>query len=181
STPLLDQERLNEVKQETEDLAVEPKANLKKDLILYTVDTRDLMAVQPSVPLTKARTGGTHTYAAPLSEKDLEDFITYAWTRAHMGNANTVEDTTGFRCPAAYSWCRDCYRDRVTCDDGKNAIKYWTKYAGSEPQYWKNAALRILNGRRSTTSPMYAPCPDDWRDVLKQTYATLHPTAEADP
>lgn len=177
STNLYDQEKIEEIQQETEDLATEPEPNLKHETVMYTMAMRDPMAAPRQDPLKPPT---TH-YPRPLTPDDLDAFVAYAWLRVNMGPASTTEDTTGLRCPAGYSFCRDCYREGIMCGEGRNACKYWAKYAGAEPLHWRYAVQRIINNRRSTTSPKYETCPYDWRDVLRDSYAKLHPQLTGDP
>lgn len=181
STNLYDEERIKEIQQETEDLAVEPEPNLKHETVMYTVAVHDPMAAPLDDPPKPPPATQAPRFPPPLSSQDLDAFVQYAWLRTHMGKAGIAEDSTGYRCPAGYFYCYGCYRTNEMCEEGRNACKYWREYAGKEPEYWQDAAERIIDSRRPTNSPKYRACPDDWRDVLRDTHAQLYPLRIASP
>jgi hypothetical protein len=114
----------------------------------------------------------------PPSKEERDEFLQkYIWIRLRMGqkHPNPLEDPTGLRCAAGRSFCRDCYRDLTDCEESRNSRAYWRDYACKEPAYWMQAATIIINSRRSTNSPLYHPCSDDWGLVFSQTWNALNP------
>ena len=205
--PLYDQAPATDTQLET--LEVEPPSTLPKEPVFYTHCWGDPMEHLPNaesqskqppsndvteiqqilVPPPKRRVhfeepdpkrhqGTSQDDAAPAI--DYPGFDKYIWIRLYMGTTEIPTlDTSGLRCPAGRPFCHDCYRHGTTCDEGRNAIKYWQLYARAEPMHWREAARRIINSRRSTNSPKYQKCSDDWHEVLLEEYGRQYPRVAA--
>jgi hypothetical protein len=119
----------------------------------------------------------SHPFTPP-NKADIDHFLQdYIWVRLRMGqkHPDPANDPSGLRCAAGRSFCRECYQNLTDCEESSNSRRYWRLYAFKEPAYWRHAAQRIINSRRSTRSPLYEPCSDDWTEVLLDAWKTLNP------
>ena len=91
-----------------------------------------------------------------------------------MGSYLASRDTRRDKCQAGKIFCRDCFQEMTPCFESDCAKQYWDKWAGNEPDYWKDAATRILNSHRPQKSPKYAPCSDNWAGVLRESYCQYY-------